>query len=234
MISPSEPLFESVAGLRPVLPLEFQEIDASSSEQAVLEFVEAAPAEPESDDMKALAELEDRLRTQMARSERQIERAKQEAKAQAREEMQQEFEEKINAEREAVAKACEQFAKDRAKYFAEAEAEVVRLVLAIAARVLHRETLLDPLLLRSTVRVALERVQETSAMTLRVPEEQQEDWKGIVTGMHDGSVVVMGDAKLRAGECVLETSVGRVELGVKAQLEEIEKGFFDLLQKRPA
>ena len=36
-----------------------------------------------------------------------------------------------------------------------------------------------------------------------------------------------------AGECVLETRVGTVELGVKAQLEEIEKGFFDLLQQRP-
>jgi flagellar assembly protein FliH len=28
--------------------------------------------------------------------------------------------------------------------------------------------------------------------------------------------------------------VGRVELGVAAQLEEIEKGFFDLLHQRPA
>ena len=37
----------------------------------------------------------------------------------------------------------------------------------------------------------------------------------------------------RQGECVMETSVGRVELGVAVQLEEIEKGFFDLLQKRP-
>jgi flagellar assembly protein FliH len=35
-------------------------------------------------------------------------------------------------------------------------------------------------------------------------------------------------------ECVLETSVGRVELGVKAQLIEIERGFFDLLGQRPA
>jgi flagellar assembly protein FliH len=36
------------------------------------------------------------------------------------------------------------------------------------------------------------------------------------------------------GECVLETSVGTVELGIEAQLGEIERGFFDLMQKRPA
>jgi flagellar assembly protein FliH len=44
---------------------------------------------------------------------------------------------------------------------------------------------------------------------------------------------VVGDARTEVGECVLETSVGRVELGVSAQLEEIETGFYDLLQQRP-
>ena len=45
---------------------------------------------------------------------------------------------------------------------------------------------------------------------------------------------IVGDERLRAGECVLETNVGKVELGVSAQLEEIERGFFDLMQQRPA
>ena len=38
---------------------------------------------------------------------------------------------------------------------------------------------------------------------------------------------------LERGECVLETKMGTVELGVQVQLEEIEKGFFDLLNHRP-
>ncbi len=234
MISLSEPLLEGVTALRPVLPLEFHEIEDLSNRQAEIEFVEPAPAEVESDNMKALSELEEKLRTQMERCERLIEKARQKAKTVAREELQEEFEEKAKNERAAVARVCEQFATDRMKYFAEVEAEVVRLALAIAARVLHRETQFDPLLLRSTVRIALERVQETTAVTLRVPEGQEEEWKGIVAGVHEGGVIVVGDAKLQTGECVLETNVGRVDLGVKVQLEEIEKGFFDLLQKRPA
>jgi flagellar assembly protein FliH len=44
---------------------------------------------------------------------------------------------------------------------------------------------------------------------------------------------VVADAKLGRGECVLETKMGTVELGVRVQLEEIEKGFFDLLNHRP-
>jgi flagellar assembly protein FliH len=44
----------------------------------------------------------------------------------------------------------------------------------------------------------------------------------------------VADERLQAGECVLETKLGTVELGVRAQLEEIERGFFDLLNHRPA
>jgi flagellar assembly protein FliH len=43
----------------------------------------------------------------------------------------------------------------------------------------------------------------------------------------------MEDARLERGECVLDTKMGTVELGVSVQLEEIEKGFFDLLNHRP-
>jgi len=44
---------------------------------------------------------------------------------------------------------------------------------------------------------------------------------------------VTADASLGRGECVLDTKMGTVQLGVGVQLEEIEKGFFDLLQHRP-
>ena len=50
----------------------------------------------------------------------------------------------------------------------------------------------------------------------------------------ESSLQVVRDERLAAGECVLDTNVGRVELGVSAQLEEIERGFFDLMQQRPA
>ena len=73
--------------------------------------------------------------------------------------------------------ACEQFGRERARYFAGVEAEVVKLALAIAARVLHREAKLDPLLLAGAVRVALEKVAEDSAMVLRVPVEEVEMWR---------------------------------------------------------
>ena len=146
----------------------------------------------------------------------------------------QELEDSIVEEREAVLKACEEFVRERARYFAGVEAEVVKLALAIAARVLHREAKLDPLLLAGVVRVALEKVAEDSATVLRVPVSAIEMWREVFAASPESSLQVVADERLDAGECVLDTNVGRVELGVSAQLEEIERGFFDLMQQRPA
>jgi flagellar assembly protein FliH len=179
-----------------------------------------------------IAALHVRLQSQAEQGTLQVEAARIEAKAEARREWEEELEEKIAVERESVSRACEQFGRERAKYFAGIEAEVVKLALAIAAHVLHREAKLDPLLLSAVVRIALEKVAEDSVIVLRVPKEEVNRWQDVFVA--ESPVQVVGDERLAAGDCVLETNVGRVELGVKAQLSEIEKGFFDLLQQRPA
>jgi flagellar assembly protein FliH len=172
-----------------------------------------------------------RLEEQALVMQTRMEAARRESKAEAREEWREELEERVAEERVRIARVCEEFARERRQYFSDVEAEVVRLALAIAARVLHREAELDPLLLAGVVRVALEKVAEDSATVLRVPAAEVEIWREVTSS---DSTNVVGDERMKAGECVLETSVGKVELGVSAQLEEIEKGFFDLLRQRPA
>jgi flagellar assembly protein FliH len=178
-----------------------------------------------------VASVDVRLEEQALVMQTRMEAARRESKAEAREEWRQELEERVAEERARIARVCEEFARERRQYFSDVEAEVVRLALAIAARVLHREAELDPLLLTGVVRVALEKVAEDSATVLRVPAAEVEIWREVTSS---DSTNVVGDERMKAGECVLETSVGKVELGVSAQLEEIEKGFFDLLRQRPA
>lgn len=178
-----------------------------------------------------VASVDVRLEEQALVTQTLVEAARKESRAKAREERREELEERVAEERARIARVCEEFARERRQYFSDVEAEVVRLALAIAARVLHREAELDPLLLTGVVRVALEKVAEDSATVLRVPAAEVEIWREVTSS---DSTNVVGDERMKAGECVLETSVGKVELGVSAQLEEIEKGFFDLLQQRPA
>ena len=135
-----------------------------------------------------------------------------------------------------IAIAVEAFRVERQRYFKDVEREVVRLALAIAARVLHREAQLDPLFLAGAVHVALDKLADTSGVVLRVAPGQVLVWQEMFRLSDNASTQpeILGDLSLPAGECVLETRMGTIEVGVRAQLEEIEKGFFDLLDQRPA
>ncbi|SNS44903.1 flagellar assembly protein FliH [Granulicella rosea] len=183
----------------------------------------------------AQAAHEEALRQQerAAQTRTMIDAARAEARVEARREMEREVEARLAAERERVATVCADFIRDRQRYFADAEEQVVKLALAIAARVLHRESMMDPLLLAGAVRVAIAKVEDTSAVSLRVVPADEAMWRGVFPPGSEPIIEVQGDERLMPGEVVLETVVGRVELGVAVQLEEIEQGFFDLLQRRP-
>jgi flagellar assembly protein FliH len=127
-----------------------------------------------------------------------------------------------------------EFRAERDQYLGAVEHEVVRLALAIASRVLHREAQMDPLLLSGAVRVALGQLAETAETRLRVPAAEEELWAQMLRLMPNLALrpELVADERLRAGDAVLEAQTGSVDLGVRAQLEEIERGFFDLLESR--
>lgn len=163
-----------------------------------------------------------------------VEDGEREGRRTGRTEMEAELNLALAQERQQVLEAVRQFRAARERYFAEVEQEVVKLALAVAARVLHREAQMDPLLLTGVVRVALEKMADRSGVVLRVAGCDVEAWERVFHSTEDAvRPRVAEDARLDRGECVLETRMGTVELGVRVQLEEIEKGFFDLLNHRP-
>ena len=143
------------------------------------------------------------------------------------------FEIKLNEERAVLARTLEDFSEERRKYFEGVEGEVVRLSLAIAERVLHREVEMDPLLLAGAAKVALENVADRSGVILRVSSSEVDAWTERMGQTSDPPELV-ADHNLTKGECVLETRIGTIDLGIRAQLKEIERGFFDLMRRRPA
>ena len=133
-----------------------------------------------------------------------------------------------------VQTAVSAFQESQRQYFADAEAAVVRLALSIAGRVLHRETQMDPLLLRGAVRVALEDMQQSTICVLEVAAEKAEAWGGWLAGAGIlARVQVRTKEDAAPGHCRLEIGASTADLSVAAQLAEIERGFFDLLQSRP-
>ncbi len=123
----------------------------------------------------------------------------------------------------------EDFNLERARYFEAVEHEVVKLALAMVARILRREAQMDPLLLSGAVRVALGQLSASTQVRLRVPAADLELWADAIAHLPNLApkpAVVAGEA-MQLGDCVLETELGSVDLGVGAQLQEIERGFFD-------
>jgi flagellar assembly protein FliH len=145
------------------------------------------------------------------------------------------FEEQLNRERSAIQAALAQFTRDRAAYFAKIEGEVVQLALAIARKILHREAQLDPLLLAGIVRVALEKIDGATGVTLRVNPQNAADWQRyLATHLEPSDLPEFAeDPSLPLDQCTLETSMGAAVINLEVQLKEIEQGLMDLLAARP-
>jgi flagellar biosynthesis/type III secretory pathway protein FliH len=139
-------------------------------------------------------------------------------------------------EKRQLAALVESFHLERDRYLHAVEQEVVRLALAVAARILRREAQMDPLLLTGAVRVALGQLSTSTEVRLRVPAIDLALWSEAVALLPNLPVkpTVAGDENLRTGECLVETKLGSVDLGVRSQLGEIERGFFDRAGAAPA
>ena len=128
-----------------------------------------------------------------------------------------------------AAELIESFAAERDRYLQAVEHEVVELALAVAARILRREAQMDPLLLTGAVRVALGQLSGSTQVRLRVPPAELGLWSETVAlfpRLRVKPVVLAGEG-MRLGDCTIETELGSVDLGIRAQLGEIERGFFD-------
>jgi flagellar assembly protein FliH len=176
-------------------------------------------AKSHADGMISKAEADER--TKLARAE---------AALQAR----QEYEQKLEVARTSVAAALKGFETERAEYYARVEAEIVQLALAIAAKILHREAQVDPMLVAALVRMATEKMRDGSSVTVRVGRGNGKRWKEFFD-RQPGSArfEVVEDEGLNDQDCILETELGSTNFGLDTQLKEVEQGFFDLLALRP-
>ena len=123
----------------------------------------------------------------------------------------------------------ESFSSARESYLHQLEQEAVKLALAIAARILRREALMDPLLLTGAVRAALSQLAVTTSVRLRVPAQDQTMWEETLARMPGLALrpQVLGDPRMELGDCEMETELGSADLGLWSQLKTIERGFFE-------
>jgi flagellar assembly protein FliH len=189
------------------------------------------------EDLNALNEIERRAEevtlseTELAE---RIKRERSDAAQQAELRIRQDYDARLKAAHAPIAAAVLAFDEQRSEYFARVEVELVQLALAIAAKILHRESQVDPMLVASLVRLALEKLREGSSVTVRVGPGRAQRWKEYFAGPPNAArVAVVEDAELSEHDCILETELGVANFGLDKQLKEVEQGFFDLLALKP-
>ncbi len=149
-----------------------------------------------------------------------------------RAEAHQEAEREIQRAHTAISRAIEQFTHQREEYFRHAEEEVVSLALAIARRLIHRESQVDPRLLSGLVNYELEQLDAATSVRLIVSPDALSYWNEAAQSI-SRPIEVAADKALAPGDVRIETVLGSATVSFERELKEIERGFFDLLSHRP-
>jgi flagellar assembly protein FliH len=132
-----------------------------------------------------------------------------------------------------LARTIQEVAQVKRKVRTEAENELVKLSLAIARRILHREVTADPQSLRGVVYAALQRLQNREITRIRVfPAAVPSVRAALERNGGMAAIEIMPDGLLPPGGLLFETSLGDLDASVETQLQEIERGFADKLQLR--
>jgi flagellar assembly protein FliH len=134
----------------------------------------------------------------------------------------------LNAE---LSRTIASLAQMRAGIYKEAQGDLLRLSIAIARRILHREMLVSPDILQSIVTVVLGKLDRQEVHRVRVhpgmAARLDQDLKNLET---QRSIKVEPDPTLAPGACIFETGRGNVDASIDSQLGEIERGLADRLQ----
>jgi flagellar assembly protein FliH len=119
----------------------------------------------------------------------------------------------------------------RSKVRKTAEADLLKLAIAIARRVLHRELTLDPSSIEGLIRVALEKLESRELCRVRVHPDQEPVIRTLLARFSAAPVELIPDPALQCGDVLFETAHGTLDGSIEAQLQEIERGFADRLNR---
>ena len=112
-----------------------------------------------------------------------------------------------------------------------AEEDLLKLAIAVARRVLHRELTLDPGSIEGLIRVALEKLESRELCRVRVHPDQEPVIRTLLARFSAAPVELIPDPALQCGDVLFETAHGTLDGSIEAQLQEIERGFADRLSR---
>ena len=123
----------------------------------------------------------------------------------------------------------------RLRYRQETEREVVQLSLEIARRILRRELTVDPEAILGLLRAGLESVSIREVLEVRIHPGYVDVIRNALQKLGAPvAISVVGDPHLEPGAVSVETRRGGFDASAETQLEEIQRGFADIMERSTA
>ncbi|HEX6545181.1 MAG TPA: FliH/SctL family protein [Bryobacteraceae bacterium] len=192
-----------------------------------------APVPPpviQQDSRKELAALEAELARVKSEAEQKILEASAKGKREGEEAARQSLGANVTAEIEKIRQLSKELLTCGPMLRKQAEGDLARLAVAIARRILHREIQVDHDALLGLIKAALAKVDQREIHIVRThPDNVDLVQRVLESGRTQKRIEIAGDARLDRGALVIELSRGQLDASVETQLEEIERGFADLV-----
>ncbi len=136
----------------------------------------------------------------------------------------------IKGANDRLAKTLQDAAAVKRRARNEAETDVVKLSLAIAKRILHRELSLDSESIQGVVHAALKKLANREITSVRVCPTCADSVRLALEKIDAMSAIsIIPDGRMSIGDIVFETTLGELDASINTQLKEIERGFVDRL-----
>lgn len=137
-------------------------------------------------------------------------------------------EKKVEAILGRFAESIQKLATARAEMVRATQQDLVRLAVEIARKLVHRELTVDPEIIVTLVRVALERLSSKAPVVVYL---NSEDLPRVESQLQrnpglfgERDLVLKARAELRRGDCQLESPYGNVDASISEQFKQIEEG----------
>lgn len=132
---------------------------------------------------------------------------------------------------ERLGKCLAELASLRSRMRREGAGDLVKLSIAIARRVLHRELTLDPESIEGLIKVALDKLESRELSRVRVHPDHAPTIRALLDRHSSAKVELVPDTTLNKGDVLFETTHGALDASMDSQLSEIERGLTDRLRK---
>jgi flagellar assembly protein FliH len=161
-----------------------------------------------------------------------LDQARREAFAEGLAAGRQQAEEQIRPAMEGLAQVLAELARLRSAIREQETEALVRLAVSVAARVIHRELVIDPDALAGLVKAAFTKAQTREINRVRMhPALETLVRRSLEQCGAPKNLVLTADPGLKTGEVFFETAQGILDGSVETQLSEIERGLIDQLER---